>query len=203
IGDDIPYYKEQDVNGIGLYSEPADWIPFELSHLIMADMSWDTSIDADDYIQTYIETRYGKASDEMENYFDLVENAGRTIFYKPFNSYDDLDNIESAREDYDEAKEELTEARKKVSDDSREGFMLQRLDWNMDYTRADIDYSYYQLTDDQENMKKAKDNVMNLVDHHRFDGIILQNSYLMQWYDAKEIRENNVCVYDMYRAQDA
>lgn len=203
IGEDIPYYKEKGVNGIGLYSEPADWMPFELSHLIMADMSWDTSIDSDDYIQSYIGDRYGEASDEMENYFDLVEDAGRTIFYKPFNSYDDMDNIESAKEDYDEAKEELTEAKKKVSDGTKEGFMLQRLDWNMDYTRADIDYSYYKLKNDQENMKKAEEKAMNLVDKHRFDGIILQNSYLMQRYDPDDTRENTLWVYDMYKAQDA
>lgn len=203
IGDDIPYYMEKGVNGIGLYSEPADWMPFELSHLIIADMSWDTSIDANDYIQTYIKDRYPKASDEMEYYFDLVENAGRTIFYKPFNSYDDIDNIESARKDYSKAKEKLKEARKKVSDDTREGFMLQRLDWNMDYTRVDIDYSYYQLKGNQENMKEAEEKVMDLVDKHRFDGIILQNSYLMQRYDGNDIREHTLWVYDMYRAQDA
>src|SRR5699024_6642577 len=116
---------------------------------------------------------------------------------------DDLDNIESAREDYDEAKEELTEARNKVSDDTKEGFMLQRMDWNMDYTRADIDYSYYQLKEDQENMDEAEKKAMDLVDRHRFDGVILQNSYLMQRYDPNDTRENTLWVYDMYKAKDA
>lgn len=203
IGEDIPYYSKKNINGIGLYSEPADWMPFELSHLILADMSWDTSIDSDKYIKIYTEDRYGKASDEMGNYFDLVEDAGRTIFYKPFNSYDNLENIEKAREGYDKAKEELTEAREKVSKDTQEGFMLQRLDWNMDYTKADINYSYYKLKDDQKNMEKSEEKAKDLVSAHRFDGIILQNTYLMERYDDDVTRQNSLWVYDMYRAQDA
>lgn len=199
IGQDLPYYQERGVNGISMYSEPADWLTFELSHLLVADMSWDTSIDVDQYIKSYVESRYGLASAEMRAYFDLVEDAGRALFYKPFKSYDQLDNIKKARVNYDKAKKELTNARGKVSEDTAIGFMLQRLDWNMDYAQADIDYSYYDLKGDKKNREKSKQKSMKLVHDHRFDGIILQNIYLMERYDNSVKSEDLSWVYDMYR----
>lgn len=202
IGEDLPYYQEQGVNGISLYSEPADWLTFELSHLITADMSWDTSIDANQYIKSYIKNRYGIAASEMEKYFDLVEDAGRALFYKPFHSYDQLDNIEKARANYEKAKKELAKAREKVSKDTSTGFMLQRLDWNMDYTQADIDYSYYKLKNDTKNQEIAKQNALKLVLNHRFNGIILQNVYLMERYDDVK-NEDFSWAYKMYRGKAA
>lgn len=202
IGEDLPYYQEQGVNGISLYSEPADWLTFELTHLITADMSWDTSIDVNKYMKSYIQNRYGMAASEMENYFDLVEDAGRALFYKPFHSYDQLDNIEKARANYEKAKKELTKAREKVSKGTSMDFMLQRLDWNMDYTQADIDYSYYKLKNDTANQEIAKQNAMKLVLDHRFDGIILQNVYLMERYDDVK-SEDFSWVYKMYRGKAA
>lgn len=203
IGEDVPYYKELGANGIGLYSEPGDWMTFELTHLMLADMSWDTSIDPNEYIQTYIQNRYGKASEAMASYFDLVESAGRIIYYKPFNSYDKFDNIAEARQLYFEAKDKLIKAKKKVPKSSQAGFMLQRLDWNMDYTLADINYSYYKLQGEHTKMEQAKSKAMDLVKAHRFDGIILQNMYLMRRYHDGLNRENTAWMYDLYRALDA
>lgn len=203
IGEDIPYYKELGANGMGLYSEPADWIPFELTHLMLADMSWDTSTDPEAYIHDYVQNRYGKASDEMADYFDLVEDAGRIIYDQPFTNFDKLDDVTRAREDYLQAKDALTEAKKKVTDSSQAAFLLQRLDWNMDYTIADIDYSYYKLQNDESNMEKSKDKAMDLVRTHRFDGIILQNMYLMRRYENGVSRQNTLWLYDMYRGKSA
>ncbi|WP_136606241.1 DUF4838 domain-containing protein [Paenibacillus dokdonensis] len=182
IGQELPYYKTLGVNGIGTYSEPGDWITFEATHLILAKMSWKPNADPQQLIQDYVNTRYGAASAEMGEYLRLVEEAGRTVFNQPAGDFGNINSVTKARENYMQAKTKLVSAQSKAQSGSSSSFMIERLAWNIDYAIADVEVDYYRLRNDNAASKEAKLRALGSLFTHRFDGIILQNSYSLRRY---------------------
>ena len=73
IASEIKYYKSLGVNGIGSYSEPADWFTFELNHYVAARASWNTDLDMEKVLKDYGQTRFGPAWSPVLNYFQIIE----------------------------------------------------------------------------------------------------------------------------------
>lgn len=199
IGQELPYYKEFGMDGIGTYSEPGDWITFEITHFILAKMSWNAELDAEELIRDYIQNRYGAASDEMEPYFRLVEEAGRSIYNSPTGDMNNATRVTEMRTKYLQAKEHLESALAKAADGGKEGYMIERLLWNIEFAIADVSIDYYRLLGDNANMAASRAQAQNVMNAHRFDGIILQNSYLIREYISGYGNTN--WIYDMYRGE--
>ncbi|RIX52394.1 DUF4838 domain-containing protein [Paenibacillus nanensis] len=199
IGQELPYYKEFGMDGIGTYSEPGDWITFEITHSILAKMSWNADVNAEELIQDYIESRYGTAADEMDSYFRLVEEAGRSIYNSPTGDMNNTARVTEMRTKYLQAKTHLENALTKTAGGSKESFMIERLLWNIDFAVADVSIDYYRLLGDNANMASARAQAQDALNAHRFDGIILQNSYSIREYISGYGNTN--WIYDMYRGE--
>lgn len=197
IGEELPYYKQFGMDGIGTYSEPGDWITFEITHFILAKMSWNAELNASELIEDYIEARFGGASDDMKTYFQLVEEAGRSIYNSPTGDMNNATRVTEMRSKYLQAKQNLENALAKAISGSKESYMIERLLWNIDFSIADVSVDYYRLLGDNANMAESRMQAQHAMNKHRFDGIILQNSYLIREYISGYGNTN--WIYDMYR----
>lgn len=182
IGEELPYYKTIGMNGIGTYSEPGDWITFEITHLILAKMSWNSGSNPQELISDYVQARFGIAAGEMAQYFNLVEEAGRAVFNQPTGDYNNLNAVTKARNNYLQSKSLLSAAIEKAPTASSEAFMIERLAWNIDFAIADTEAEFYRLGNDATKVREAKLQAQALLYSHRFDGIMLQNSYSLRRY---------------------
>lgn len=182
IGEELPYYKTIGMNGIGTYSEPGDWITFEITHLILAKMSWNSNSNPQELISDYIQARFGIAAGEMAKYFNLVEEAGRAVFNQPTGDYNNLKIVTKARDNYLQAKSLLSSALVKAKNGSSMAFMIERLGWNIDYAIADMEAAIYRIGNDAVKSREAKIQALSHLYAHRFDGIMLQNSYSLSRY---------------------
>ena len=73
IADELRYYRSLGVDGIGSYSEPADWWTYELQHYVLARLSWNPDTDLDALLDDYLGHRYGPAASPMR---DLILSLG-------------------------------------------------------------------------------------------------------------------------------
>ncbi len=190
---EIPYYHSQGANGFGIYSEPADWITYEVTHALVAALSWDTNLKADQWLGDYLRSRYGNSAQELKQYFVAVEAASRALLhYKGAGDYDRPQSVEATRAAYLDAQKALQAAGAKA-EDARAKFLIERLEWNLDYALANVDEPYYRQHKDVTKADAARARLQEIVEKHRLDGIILQNTYSVRRYqkalDDRETRE--------------
>ncbi len=204
IGADIPYYDSIGVNGLGMYSEPGDWITYELTHRLVAALSWDTSIDARAWVARHLQERYGAAASEMATYLDLVEAAGGDLFNRAYGDYGDLQAVSDARSKYLQAAEVLATGRTQVSAGSTSDYLLERLGWNVQFAIADTEINYYNLQGESEQMALARQRTMELVERHRFNGILVKNLWTLRRYDLTVGLNwaDKAHLFEMYRTGD-
>jgi hypothetical protein len=197
IAYELPFYRDFGLDGIGTFSEPADWITFEITHYVLAKMSWDVDVNGGQLISQYIDARYGTALQPMSEYFDLVESAGRSVFNTPTGDMGNQTRVTEMRNKYITAKNKLEAAYQLTQSGSSEQYMIQRLLWNIEYAIADIEVNYYSNLGDNASASLAKLSAMNSMNAHRHDGIILQNSYSMRKFINNY--GNTDWVYEMYK----
>ncbi|MQB01655.1 MAG: DUF4838 domain-containing protein [Actinobacteria bacterium] len=207
IGYEAPYYRSLGISGLGTYSEPADWMTYELTHLILADASWNEDLDVEQYLTAYTSERYGAAAEDMRTYFALVERAGRAIFDRAPGNYSDMTVVSAARDGFLAARAALDAGDSKVPSESTEGFLLRRLARNAEFAIADTEIRYYELTGESERAREAREATHVFVDAHRFDGIIVKDRWSMRSYQSGMTGNhgpgaglvNTQWVWDMYR----
>lgn len=199
IGEEIPFYHSLGMSGIGTFSEPADWITYEITHLILAKLSWDAFLDAEQFIQDYSESRYGQASSELNEYFRLVEEAGRTVYNSPTGDTNNKNAMSKMRDNYYAARTHLASGLAKSANGGAAEYMMERLMWNIEFAIADVEMDFYRLEGNNNNAAAAKQKAQDLLNAHRFDGIILQNSYSVRRYINGF--GSNEWMYDIYRGE--
>ncbi len=62
IARELRFYAQRGVDGIGSYSEPADWWTYELQHYVIARCSWNAAVEVDALLNDYVRYRYGPAA---------------------------------------------------------------------------------------------------------------------------------------------
>ncbi len=191
VAREIPHYRSQGAVGLRIYSEPADWITYELTHLLVARALWDARLDAGDYVTNYLRDRYGPtAAPPMQTYFDLVEAAGRLLFHQSSHGdFGQQDVLAPARDKYLDARNALKEARARAGGSTAAAFLCGRLDQNLQYALADADVYYYRHLGQEEESRQARRRLRALVEAHRLDGIILKNMYAMRRYDPDRVSD--------------
>lgn len=199
ISEEVPYYLSRGANGLGIYSEPADWLTYELTHALVAALSWDAGVRANDYVAAYLNDRFDAAAGEMGAYVELMEHAGRLLFDRVRGNYDSPEVVTKVRECYLEAVGVLSAAREKVEDQSGSALVIERLGWNLDFAIADTEVDYYRLRGEQQKLEEARQRARTLADAHSFDGIILQCTALVRRYDASVSRAETLSIYGRYR----
>jgi hypothetical protein len=187
IGDDVPGYVDVGLDAVGSYSEPADWLTYELTHLLVAALSWDTDLSADGYVQRYLAERYGPAADAVGTYLLAVEEAGRTLFDSFDGRLDDPEAVAAATERYERAQDVLGEAREGVAPDSTEAFLLDRLLGNLDYALADMELAAATIEGDSTAEAVAKQRFEDAMVAERFAGTVLQCRFPINRYTGLDV----------------
>ncbi|MQB02169.1 MAG: DUF4838 domain-containing protein, partial [Actinobacteria bacterium] len=199
IGQEMAYYHSLGLNGFGIYSEPADWLTYELTQLLVAAMSWDAQLDADGYVRQYVDERYGDSAGAMTEYYAHVETAGSAIFDRAPGNYANLDVVSRARDHFLAAKDAVNRARATADDDSTEAFLADRLSTNADFAVADTEIGYYTLLGEVDEREQAKRRTKELVEAHRFDGVLLYSLWTVRRYQSDWGREP--WIFAMYRGE--
>lgn len=181
---------------------------YEVTHLLVAELSWNVDLDAGAWLRTYMAERYGTVADAMEEYFENVEGAGRMLFDRSAGNYGDLDVVTRVRDGFLAAREAASRAHDQAAPGTSAAFLTGRLAANADFAVADTEISYHGLRGEPDQVAEAKQRVHDLVTAHRFDGIIKTSMWTLRRYQSGVLtgrngREATRWVYDMYRAHDA
>jgi hypothetical protein len=199
ICDEIGYLSHYGMNGLGIYSEPANWLTYELIHTLIADLCWKVNIDGKEYLKNYCNDRYQAHVEELERYFENMEKAGK-LYYDSPGGTKDSGKIENILSIYRETKQRLEQL--SFETESAAAFLTKRLIWNLDYAVAATETHYARLTGQTIQYEQAKKLTKALVDARCFDGIILKSVYTQRITDdlsGIEGRKGLSWIYDMYR----
>lgn len=199
IGEELPHYASLGVDGIGTYSEPADWIPYELTHLMVASRAWHCQQDSDRYLRRYVESRFGPVADDMAMYFDLVEEAGRALFDGAAGSYNRETPVLIARSKYQDAYDTLAKIRTKIDGSVTPDLLLQRLAKNVEFAIADTNVHYYQHQEDDEKESEAAERARELVNMYCFHGTVMKSPRTLGRFDDSKSVSAEQCREDYRR----
>lgn len=194
-------YHAMGADGFGIYSEPADWITYELTHFQVAAFSWDCARPVEQFLHAYLDTRYGAAASDVLAYLDLVEAAGRALFDRPGGNYGDTAVVTGVREAFLHAQERLTEGRAKVAADSTPAFLLDRLIENLAYAIADTERAYYTALDDLPRAEESRRRVSALAEVQCFTGTVVRDTRVLRRShgEAAVTRDVAEALYRRYR----
>ena len=81
----IPHYMQADIKwyagigaaGISSYSEPGDWLTYELNHYTMARLAWNPDADVDAIISEFCVSRFGKLASSVGKLYTALEDTTR------------------------------------------------------------------------------------------------------------------------------
>ncbi|CAL9359386.1 DUF4838 domain-containing protein [Streptomyces sp. enrichment culture] len=166
IAGDVSFEAGLGLDGMGMYCEPGDWIPYEHVQNLVAALSWDPALDAGGYLDGYLHARFGPAAaPAMSRYFDL------TRF--------DPDTVGAARlhDSYGQAREALREAAGQASGASART-VIDRLTRNADVALADLNVGLQPTG--SAGQRAARREYRALVLRNRFNGVCLPNIQVQQ-----------------------
>ncbi|MFB6146387.1 MAG: DUF4838 domain-containing protein [Halobacteriaceae archaeon] len=205
IGQDLRVYESLGVDAVGTYSEPADWIPYELTHLLVAALAWDTGVDPGDYTTRYLRDRYGEAGDAVVDavatYLDCVAGAGRDLFDRFGGAYDDPDAVAAALDQFRDARAAVQSARDAAPGGGAAGHLLDVLDANAAFAVADTEISHHELAGETEAAALARQRTADLVRDHRFDGAVLESYWTVDRCTPLDVPEDAGWTRADYRAE--
>ncbi|MFB6217664.1 MAG: DUF4838 domain-containing protein [Halobacteriaceae archaeon] len=199
LADDIPGYVDVGLDAVGSYSEPADWLTYELTHLLVAALAWDTDLDGDGYVGRYVNERYGPAGGAVGSYLLHVEDAGRTLFDSFEGRLDDPDAVASALDSYERAQDVLADARETLPGDSDAAFLIDRLLGNLDYALADMELAAAELADDRTAEARARQRFEAAMLAERFAGTVLANRVAINRYTDLDVPSSARFTKEVYR----
>lgn len=203
MSQEVPYYDAVGADGLRTYGEPADWITYELTHLLVARLAWDTDLDVTEWLDGYLHERYGPAAEPMRKYVEAVETGSRAFltsqrttlsgdFENPHAVLDGLDRYRAAREELERASD--------VSDGEAAEHLIERLTANAEYAVADTELSLHGATGDEAAVERTRERVGELVDTHRFEGVILDSNWVTRrLVDELEIADADRENWERYR----
>ncbi|MFF1925594.1 DUF4838 domain-containing protein [Streptomyces sp. NPDC058221] len=166
IAGDAAFESGLGLDGIGMYSEPGDWITYEHVQSMVAALAWDGALDAGGYLDGYLRARFGAgAADAMGRYYDLTR-------LDP-----DTQGTAALTTAYGQARAALQEAAGQTKD-AAPRTVLDRLTRNADIALADMRIG--SAPADSAELDAAQREYRALVHRNRFNGICLPN--MQAWW---------------------
>ncbi|WP_394845561.1 DUF4838 domain-containing protein [Pendulispora brunnea] len=205
IGGDIPHYRTLGATGLGTYSEPADWITYELNHRLVAALSWNTALDVKAYLNDHVVRRFGAAlAPDMMAYFRDVETAGRDLYTGPNAAFGDTPRFLDARAKYLAVEKLLTSVRDRTGPTgTAAGLLIDRLAIHAHFASLDMDIAYFtRVQPDAPKVAAAHAEMARFVDEHMFDGIVLKCTYLqLRYLTSPPPADDEQAIRAAYRAK--
>lgn len=136
IQKDLQWYATLPLQGISVYSEPADWGTYELNHYVLGKLAWDVDADVDALVKDFCAGRYPRhaelAAKTLVELGDIVRKTG-TIRFTELKS---PEQIATAKQRIDTL---ATEVKKSNADaDAPEHKALVRLELMLGYASCDL-----------------------------------------------------------------
>ncbi|MFJ4771127.1 DUF4838 domain-containing protein [Streptomyces uncialis] len=177
---DARFYAELGVDGLGSYSEPADWLPFEAVHLFSARLARDPGTDPDAWLTGYLGDRFGPAAGQLAGYFHRT-TADPDGLSSP--SY-----AASVLADYRTAATALDSALRVLAG-REEHLIAALLRSHLDLALADVAISTAATTAARATARAA---YRTLLEERRFRGLVLQDIRAVQrWGGSLAHRDGN------------
>lgn len=180
LAQDAEVYRSVGVDGIGMYSESANWLQFEAVHLFGARSAWDPTLTYEGFMSSYLPARFGSAAQDMADYLlrtaddpDVLNTPGQGV---------------ALRTKYQAAAADVAAARAKTPGTSAAALVLDRLAWGCEIALADIDITRYTQANDQAGKQQAMARYRQLTQRHRFNGIQLESLYTTPRYGEQVTR---------------
>lgn len=130
VAADAAFESGLGLDGMGMYSEPADWAPYEHLQSLVAALSWDNSLDGNGYLDGYLTARFGPAAGALRRYYEAT-------VHDP-DSYDGVRGAKKLRAAYRKAQEALKDAKGRADDEGAR-LVIDRLEGNIRIAVADMD----------------------------------------------------------------
>lgn len=191
IAGDVAFEARLGTGGMGMYSEPADWVPYEYVQLLVARLSWDPALDATGHLDAYLGARFGaEAVPAMRRYYELTR-------FDP-----DTKGASQLHDSYGQARSALVEAARGAN--GAGAAVLDRLVRNADVALADMRIALAPA--DSAEQRSARRAYRALALRNRFNGVVLPNMQTQaRWggsgpYDHAVVRKE---VADNYRSAAA
>ncbi|MFE7708113.1 DUF4838 domain-containing protein [Streptomyces sp. NPDC057486] len=170
VSADVAFEAALGVDGMGMYCEPADWIPHEHLQSLVAAKAWDPGLDGPAYLDGYLTARFGPAAvSAMRRYF--------TATGKDPDVFNGTAGAADGVEHYSAARTALLDARDGVADDSGR-LVVDRLVLNTDIALADMEVGRSGTPAVREKYRRA-------VEANRFAGVVLPNQQVRQRWGAQ------------------
>ena len=136
--EEMQYYRQLGVVGLGSYAEPGDWFTYELTHYAIARLSWDKDLKMSDLIEGYTRGRFGSAAPQLQHYFWLIEETMRKGARIPYTDVHDLDEMEHYLANLEECAALLEEARTAAQGEPEVRSLLEKLEMSLEYATLDL-----------------------------------------------------------------
>jgi hypothetical protein len=147
IQGDLQFYAGISLQGISIYSEPADWGTYELNHYILGKVAWNPQADLGSLMNNFAKVRYGTFWKSAKDAYESLENTVRNYGSIPFTDLKSQEKIEQSLQRVHQQLSELEEL-KELSDDEIVSANISRLLLMLKYAYLDLQIQKDRALDD-------------------------------------------------------
>jgi hypothetical protein len=174
IQKDVQFYRTIPVQGISIYSEPADWGTYEINHYVLAKLAWDANADVDAILREFCQTRYGEAADAAANSLRALEQVVPHFGSLPGTSAKPPEQSARAEARLRAAQLDLTNAARDHVEDEPTSASLNRLNLMLEYAERDIELRRMRAAGIlAEQLTKKVDDLTEFISIRRNKGVFL------------------------------
>jgi hypothetical protein len=171
----IPHYMQADLQfyhslkpplaAVMIYGEPGDWGTYELNHIALGRLGWDTDVNMDVIVKAYCAARYGADhADEIVSALVTLGDTVRTYGSLPFTSLKSAEQIATAKRKLEEIAAKLPKS----------GAAFQRLGLMFRYAIDDLDLQHDRGSKAPEaQVRKKVDALFEFLVQHKADGVFI------------------------------
>jgi hypothetical protein len=142
---DLQWYATLPVQGVSVYSEPADWFTYELNHYVLAALAWDANADVDALVTKFCTARYGGFADQAASILATLEDITRNTGSVPHTTMKSAQVIEADRGRATKIAEDAATMAKEAKD-SAVTHSLERLALMCTYLHRDLEIQHLRAT---------------------------------------------------------
>jgi hypothetical protein len=189
VAREIPAYHDLGAEALGTYAEPADWIPYELTHLAAGAMGWNPDRDPESLVEAYFDERFGPAGDAVSAAAEHAERGSAALFDGFGLNFERSAAVERAHEEYRAARDALERAEQTLEGaDAPPGasMTVDRLAANLDFAVADVAASHHEERGEPERAERARERARELVEEHAYDGAVLRSRWSLRRTDLPD-----------------
>ncbi|MGI8908535.1 MAG: DUF4838 domain-containing protein [Candidatus Sumerlaeaceae bacterium] len=174
IQKDVQFYRTIPVQGISIYSEPADWGTYELNHYSLAKLAENPDADVDAIVRDFCNARYGAAAEVAQRVYGTLEEIVPRYCSLPGTTLKSADEQRKAEQRLRDAQQELKSAAMTNAGDAATSAALNRLNLVLEYVARDVELRRLRASGaSREELLARLQDLRNFLSAHSADGVFL------------------------------